>query len=153
MKTLVLGLGNELYGDDGIGIHIIQKLEADPEFKSADLHACGLTGLSILDVIIGYDHLIIIDTIKKNDPAPGKIHVMDESKIRHIPGPSPHYVSIPQTIEIGKKIGLKVPKKIKVIAVEANNLFYLGEGLSSEMKACIPAIQQKVKSLLVEIKK
>ncbi len=156
MKTLVLGLGNELFGDDGVGIHVIRCLKnegiAAGDISSAmekvDFEECSLSGLSILDVIVDYDRLLIIDTIKKENPIPGRITVLEENELRHIPGPSPHYVSIPQTIEIGKKIGLKVPSDIKILAVEAKNIYHLGEGLSEVMASAVPKIIQKVKDLL-----
>lgn len=152
-KTLVLGLGNELYGDDGVGIYIIQKLEKETDqnedlFKDVQLEACPLTGLSLLEIIIGYDNLIIVDTIKRENPETGKIHVMDSSELRYIPGPSPHYVSIPQAIDIGKQIGLHVPTDIKIVAVEAKNLYNLGEGLTPEMEKSVPKIIICIKKLL-----
>ncbi|MCK4385070.1 MAG: hydrogenase maturation protease, partial [candidate division Zixibacteria bacterium] len=117
MKTLVLGLGNELYGDDGAGIHVIKELRSKIEtekklsadFHDVDLLECSLTGFALLDVIIGYDRLIIVDTIKRSEPKTGRITILEEKDLRYIPGPSPHYVSIPQTIEIGRQIHLKVP--------------------------------------------
>jgi len=156
MKTLILGLGNELYGDDGVGIHVVRKLRHDFEevkeetqwLENVEFEECSLSGLALLDVIIGYDILIIIDTIKKSDPSTGKVHLLEEKDLRHIPGPSPHYVSIPQTLEIGKKLGLKVPKKIKIIAVEAKNIYNLGEGLTEEMTKVIPGIVENVKKVL-----
>ena len=156
MKTLILGLGNDLYGDDGIGLHIIHLLQENsstldsgsaPE-NQIDLHPCSLTGLSILDEIVGYDNLIIIDTIKRESPVTGRITVMEEKDIRHIPGPSPHYVSLPQMIEIGRRLNLKVPDKIKIIAVEAKNMYNLGESLTPEMKQAVPDILSKLKSVL-----
>jgi hydrogenase maturation protease len=155
-KTLVLGLGNELYGDDGVGIHVVrqvkQKIEAyntsSKDKNATDFLECSLTGLALLDVIAGYDSLIIIDTIKSSNPKPGKIRLLDGTQLRHIPGPSPHYVSIPQTIEIGRKLGLKVPSRIKVIAVEAKTMYNLGEGLTQEMKKVIPRIIQELQILL-----
>jgi hydrogenase maturation protease len=109
-KILVLGLGNELFGDDGVGIHVVrrfrQKLEENNAFledhRNIDFLECSLTGLALLDVIVGYDTLVIIDTIKSPKPEAGKIRMLDGIDLRHIPGPSPHYVSIPQTIEIGQ---------------------------------------------------
>jgi len=158
MKTLVLGLGNELYGDDGVGIAVIQKLKSDPKLKeefsrymkNVDIEECSLTGLKLLDVVIGYDRLIIIDTIKKSDPITGKVYTLKHSDLRYIPGPSPHYVSIPQAVDIGRKLGLKVPSKIDIIAVEAKNLYNMGEGLTPEMTKAIPEIIQKLKELLEE---
>ena len=156
-KTLVLGLGNELYGDDGVGIQVIQKLEEEAEkekdknsclFKDVHLEACPLTGLSLLEVIAGYDNLIIVDTIKRENPETGKFYVLDGSELRHIPGPSPHYVSIPQAIDIGKQIGLQVPTDIKIVAVEAKNLYNLGERLTPEMEKSVPQIITLVKKML-----
>lgn len=156
MKTLVLGLGNELYGDDGTGIHTVRLLKKalkakkeDPSWlDNIDLEECSLSGLSLLDVIVGYDTLIIVDTIKKANPVTGRIHLLKEEDLRHIPGPSPHYVSVPQTLEIGKKLELKVPEKIKIIAVEAKNMYNLGEGLSPEMEKSLPSIVEEVKKVL-----
>lgn len=159
MKILVLGLGNELYGDDAVGIHVIRKLrenfkEVDDAAKwldNVDLEECSLSGLALLEVIVDYDTLVIIDTIKKPDPVIGKIHLLEEKELRRIPGPSPHYVSIPQCIELGKKLGLNVPSRIKIIAVEAKILYNLGEGLTEEMIQAIPAIVEEVNKVLREI--
>lgn len=155
-KTLVLGLGNELYGDDGVGIHVVRKLRHDLEamkktskwLKNVEFEECSLSGLALLDVIVGYNTLIIVDTIKKSNPVTGKVLLLEEKDLRHIPGPSPHYVSVPQTLEIGKKVGLKVPSRIKIIAVEAKNMYSLGEGLTKEMTKAIPGIMQKVREVL-----
>lgn len=156
MKTLILGLGNELYGDDGIGLHVVRilrkKVEAKKEnfpwLDNVDFEECSLSGLSLLEVIVGYDKLIIIDTIKKATPVTGRIHLLEEKDLRDIPGPSPHYVSLPQTLDIGKKLGLKVPSKIKIIAVEAKNMYNLGESLSPEMEKVLPSIIKEVKKAL-----
>ncbi len=156
MKTLVLGLGNELYGDDGVGIHAIrwlkEKLRKEDEkiFENVDLEECSLSGLALLDVIVGYERLILIDTVKKERPVSGKIHLLEEKDLRAVPGPSPHYVSVPQAIEMGRSLGLPVPSRIQVIAVEAKNMSVLGETLSAEMKKCLPLIAEKVKAMLTE---
>jgi hydrogenase maturation protease len=160
MKILVLGLGNELYGDDGVGIHVVRELRK--EFESAkkkkrkprniDFEECSLSGLALLEVIVGYDTLLIVDTIKKANASTGKTHVLEEKDLRHIPGPSPHYISVPQTLEIGRKLQLKVPSRVKVVAVEAKNMYNLGEGLTAQMKKAVPQIAKKVMSILALIK-
>jgi hydrogenase maturation protease len=156
MKTLVLGLGNELYGDDAVGIHVVRKLRLEFEAKKKNLkwtknvefEECSLSGLALLDVIVGFDSLIIVDTIKKSNPRTGKTHLLEAKDLRHIPGPSPHYVSVPQTLEIGKNLGLKVPTTIKILGVEAKSMYNLGEGLTEDMKKACPAIIEKVKEVL-----
>ena len=158
MTTLVLGIGNELYGDDAVGIHVIRYLkkeirkekQASAWLKHVNFEECSLSGLSLLDVVVGYDKLIIIDTIKKPHPHTGRIHILEKKDLRHIPGPSPHYVSFPQTLEIGEKLGLKMPKEIRIVAVEAKNMYNLGEKLTQQMKAALPSIVREVKRVLRE---
>jgi hydrogenase maturation protease len=148
-KTLVLGLGNDLFGDDGVGIHIVDRLSQESkDFPGVEFVSCSLSGLALLDLFIGYDNLIIVDTIKRKDPVPGTIHTLNAMDLRHIPGPSPHYVSIPQTIEIGRQTGLKVPDSIEIIAVEAINMYELGEGLSSEMQESLPKIMEATRKMI-----
>jgi hydrogenase maturation protease len=150
-RTLVLGLGNDLYGDDGVGIHVVDLLSKEAaDFPGVEFLSCSLSGLALLDLFIGYDNLIIIDTIKRNNPVTGTIHILDAADLRHIPGPSPHYVSIPQTIEIGRKTGLEVPASIKIIAVEAVNIYHLGEGLSGEMTQAVPKVLEAARTLIRE---
>ena len=158
MKTLLLGLGNELYGDDGIGLQVVRRLKEEAAEKTrtaaalrdTDLEECCLSGLALLDVIVGYDRLVIVDTIKRPAPVPGRVHLLEEKDVRSLPGPSPHYVSIPQAIEIGRRLGLHVPSVVRIIAVEAKNMYTLGESLSQEMQERLPDIVRKVKSVLRE---
>ncbi|OGD11195.1 MAG: hypothetical protein A2Y86_04345 [Candidatus Aminicenantes bacterium RBG_13_62_12] len=161
-KTLVLGLGNDLYGDDGVGIEVVRRLRkeasgaqggsaaAEPfcELENTVFEECALSGLSLLDVITGYDRLVLVDTIKRPRPQTGRVSVLRGEDLRAIPGPSPHYVSVPQTIEIGRRIGLHVPSTIIVVAVEAKDMHMLGEGLSEEMRRSLPRIMACLKDAL-----
>ena len=148
MKILVLGLGNDLFGDDGVGPEVVRKLEengAAPRVScgadvGVDYVACSLSGLALLDVVVGYDALVIVDTILRPDPVVGRTRILDMPDIRDVPGPSPHYISVPQTLALGRSLGLKVPERVKVVAIEAKNLHCLGEGLSEAMRRRLPDI-------------
>jgi hydrogenase maturation protease len=148
LKILVLGLGNGLYGDDGVGPCVVQSLEekqaacrvpSDTDC-AVDYVASELTGLALLDVIVGYDALVIVDTILRPDPVTGRVRILEMADIRDVPGPSPHYISIPQTLALGRSLGLKMPETVKVVAVEAKALHRLGEGLSEAMRLRLPDI-------------
>ena len=147
---MILGLGNELYGDEGVGIHVIRKSKKEwaSENEEIAFEESSLSGISLLEVIVGYDRLVIVDTMKKSKPTSGRIHLFDEHQLRHIPGLPPHYVSIPQTIAIGRKLGLKFPSQIKIVAAGAKNIYNLGEGLSPAMKKALPHIVSQAKEIL-----
>jgi hydrogenase maturation protease len=160
MRTLVLGLGNDLYGDDAAGLEVVRRLrqEADSgrrpfcDLEKTDFEECALSGLALLDVMTGYDTILIVDTIKKAKPRTGRVRLLEADDLRAMPGPSPHYVSIPQMIEIGRKLGLHVPSRIRVVAVEAKNIYRLGEGLSEEMARTMPRILARVKDVLRDLR-
>jgi hydrogenase maturation protease len=160
MRILVLGLGNDLYGDDGVGIEAVRRLRdaasADPKsFASAgevSFVESFLSGAALLDVIVGHDALVIIDTIVRENPVPGRIHVLDGAEIRDIPGPSPHYISVPQTIDLGSRLGLDMPRLVKVVGVEAKGIYHLGEGLSEEMRRALPEILEKAREVILGLR-
>jgi hydrogenase maturation protease len=148
LRILVLGLGNDLYGDDGVGHHIVRLLEKKRAARplppdgdiAVDFVACALSGLALLDVIVGYDALVIVDTILRSDPVVGQTRILDMPDVRDVPGPSPHYISVPQTLGLGRSLGLKMPEIVKIVAVEARNIHRLGEGLSETMLRRLPDV-------------
>jgi hydrogenase maturation protease len=156
MKILVLGLGNDLYGDDGVGHQVVRLLEQEREAGrlsvglacAADFVPCALSGLALLDVVVGYDTLVIIDTIFRPDPIIGRTRVLDMEDVRDVPGPSPHYISVPQTLALGRSLGLKMPETVRIVAVEAKNLHCLGEGLSEAMRRRLPEIMAAAAGVL-----
>jgi hydrogenase maturation protease len=159
LKILVLGLGNDLYGDDGVGFHVVRILRAEAAGECAgpertdkvDFVECPVSGLALLDEIIGYDALIIVDTIVKSDAVAGRIHLLEGADLRDFPGPSPHYVSIPQTLTLGRQLGLRMPGIVKIVAVEAEDPFRLGEGLSAPMARRLPDIVAAARSVLQNV--
>jgi hydrogenase maturation protease len=159
VKILVLGLGNDLYGDDGVGLHVVRLLEAEGTAPGGPgngailkFEACLLSGAALLDVIRGFDKLLVIDTIVRDEPVTGRVRLLDPADVRDVPGPSPHYISIPQTLEIGRRIGLHMPEVVKLLAVEAGNIYRVGEGLSAEMTARLPDILGAAREAIRELR-
>jgi hydrogenase maturation protease len=142
-----------------VGIEVIRRLRQEAargrlsfcDLEKTDFEECALSGLALLDIITGYDTLLLVDTIKKARPQTGRVRLLEASDLRAMPGPSPHYISVPQTIEIGRKLGLQVPSRIRVVAVEAKNIYRLGEEMSAEMSKTIPRILASVKDALKDL--
>jgi len=93
MKTLILGLGNDLFGDDGVGNHVVRLLQQQREkgendtayLEGIELLECSLTGLRLLDVIEGFDRVILIDTIKRSQPITGRVSHLRGEDLRATP--------------------------------------------------------------------
>ena len=93
MKTLVLGLGNTILSDDGVGIHIASEIKK--KCNNIDVLEASAAGFRVVDEIIGYDKLILIDSIKTRQQNRVLIHNLtsdDFNKTAH--NTSPHDISL-----------------------------------------------------------
>ncbi|MGQ9477780.1 MAG: hydrogenase maturation protease [Candidatus Bipolaricaulia bacterium] len=151
MRVLILGLGNELLRDDGLGIYAAQALRAElelkPEKRGIELEVLEspLSGPAILDLLIGYDRAIIIDAVRTEGGRPGEIYELDldELQLGLKPSPSLHYAGLPELWALAEGLGLDFPK-VKIYAVEAGDLSF-GEGLTEAVTKALPELLSLVR--------
>jgi len=149
MKTLVLGLGNLILSDDGAGIRVAQEVGKqlnDPQITVSETSAAGL---SLLDSIVGYDKVIIIDAIQTQKGQAGQIYRMkpeDFSFAKHFS--SPHQINLVTALELGKMLHLAMPQKITIFAVEAKDIASFSEKCTPEVERAIP---EAIKMVLQEL--
>jgi len=77
MKTLILGLGNPILSDDGVGVGVAGELEGRLDQQEVTVVETSMAGLSLLDLLIGYDRVIIIDAIQTVGGKAGQIYRLD----------------------------------------------------------------------------
>ncbi|MGC8780133.1 MAG: hydrogenase maturation protease [Anaerolineae bacterium] len=151
MKTLVLGLGNPILTDDGVGIHVVRQVAAACDRPDVRFAEAAVGGLRLLELIAGYDRLILVDAIQTPDGRPGQIYRLalgDLRSSRH--AGSTHDLSFPEAIAWGRRLGLALPAEdaISIIAVEAEDVLSFGETLTSAVAASLPQARQMVLDLL-----
>jgi hydrogenase maturation protease len=150
MKILVLGIGNPVLSDDGAGIRVAQEVGKkldDPRVTVAETSAAGL---SLLDSIVGYDKVVIIDAIQTKKGKAGQIYRMkpeDFSFAKHLS--SPHQINLVTALELGKMLNLVMPKEITILALEAKDVSNFSERCTPEVEKAIP---EAVKIVLTELK-
>ncbi len=141
MKTLVLGIGNPLLGDDGVGFHIAQELARQIKDENIDVQDTSVDGLNLLELIIGYDKVIIIDAIMTKGGKVGEIYKLrseDLANTVHFTT-SPHNANLAIAIEIGNKIlAEQMPEEIVVFAVSIKQVPRFTEKMTEKVRAAIP---------------
>ncbi len=145
MKTLVLGLGNDLLSDDAIGVIAAGELRENVE-EQIDVVACNSAGLALLDMLVGYDKVIIIDSIHSGNHPPGTIIEMTIEDLRSIPGTSPHYAGLPEVVSIGKKLGFAMPDELLIMAVEISERLTIGGKLSKSVASSLEDLIKRIKN-------
>ena len=144
IKILVLGIGNELAGDDIIGIKVVREVaEIGP--SDIDYKQLSTGGLQLLETILGYDKVLIVDSIETNSPSRRilKIKTEDFSDATFLA--SPHDMNFPTALEIGRKsLPEMMPKVIRIIGIEIPVQETITDKVSEETLAKIPAIKKMI---------
>ena len=143
MNTLILGIGNPILTDDGVGIKIAQRLkEENAKLKVIETSEAGIT---LLDLIVGYNKLLIIDSIKTEKGKPGDLYKLELGDLKpHKDFSSSHGIGIATAFELGKGLGYKMPKFVSIYAVEIKDNTTFGEECTEEVKQRIPSIVKQI---------
>ena len=104
-KTLVLGVGNLLLSDDGVGIHTIQRLQKVTQLpEEVQVLDGGTMGLDLLHYLEGIAHLVIVDAIETTDQPPGTLtRIADDDVPAYLATKlSPHEIGLPDMLFAAK---------------------------------------------------
>lgn len=145
MKTLILGLGNPICGDDGVGIRIAEALKdevAGPQVEVAETTAAGL---SLLDLMAGYQRIIVVDAIRTQNGVPGQVYRLGLSDL---PGPlhcaTLHDVDLATALELGSRLGMEMPREVIIFAVEVADTTTFLEGFTPDVERAVPEVASLV---------
>ena len=144
MKTLVLGLGNPILSDDGVGPRVAGELEGKFD-ESVTVAEASLAGLNLLDLLVGYDRAIIIDAIQTAGGKVGNIYHLEPEAFqstRH--AVSTHDINLATALEFGKRLGLKLPQKIDILAIEVADINCFSEECTPEVAKAVPVCAEMI---------
>jgi hydrogenase maturation protease len=148
-RILLLGLGNDLLSDDAIGLRIVA--EVRPQVAALrDVTVLGTTqmGVALLDLVLGYDELLIVDAIQTGNARPGELHDLELSALKTLPGVMPHFLGVGEMLALGRELGLAVPRRTRVFAVEVADPYTMGTHLTQPVQAALPNIVNRLVNLL-----
>jgi hydrogenase maturation protease len=148
-KTLILGLGNSLLCDDGVGIYVAAELKNRIDRPEITIMETGVAGLSLLDLLVGYDKAIIVDAIQTEGGKAGHIYRLEPKAFdTALHTASAHGIDFTTALEFGKKLGLPLPQEIVIFAIEASDVNTFSEECTPKVKNAISAC---VKMVLQEL--
>ncbi len=144
MKTLIVGIGNSILTDDGVGLGIAGEIRKRC-LPDVDVMEVSLSGIRLLDYIAGYDKLVIIDSIQTEGGIPGTLHELGLGDLGSPGDPScSHGAGLVTAIELGKSLGYEIPEEIDVYAVEVKDNTTFHEGCGPELEAMIPELTERI---------
>lgn len=155
-KTLVIGLGNPILGDDGVGWKIADEVKnrlatSPDESASVEVDCASLGGLSLMERMLGYQHVVLIDSMETGQYPVGTVSVFP---LAALPNPiashsaSAHDTSLMTALKVAQNLKAGTPERINVVAIEARDVYEFSENLSPAVESAIPEAVKKVFELL-----
>ena len=145
-KILILGIGNVLMGDEGVGVHSIKALEKKSLSQEVDILDGGTGGFHLMAYFQEYVNVIMIDATMDKKPA-GTVSVIEPKFASDFPKSlSAHDIGLKDMIESITILG-NVPK-IYLITVTIDSVQSMQMELSDKVKAAIPNVFQKIEELI-----
>jgi len=149
---LILGVGNDILMDDGIGVKLVKMLEKEFPDPAASYETCMMGGFDVLDLMVGYAQVIIIDAIKTRGGTPGDIyHLVPEDFKETLHLSNIHDVSFLQALKFAKKMNLAIPRKIDIIAIEIVEDRVFGDEFTPQLQIRYPEIKEQVTRMVREL--
>ena len=162
MKTIVIGLGNPILGDDGVGWRVAEEvrnqLTSHPntllmeEGNHVDVDCLSLGGIGLMERLIGYEHVILIDAFF-SAAEPGTILIsglgeLPDDCASHIT--SAHDTSLQNAIKLGRELGAKLPENITVVGISTTHVYDFSEELSRPVAEAVQKAAQIVMELATQ---
>jgi hydrogenase maturation protease len=160
MQTLLLGMGNPILSDDAVGVRLVTDLRA--RFEQAGLptglhirEECSVGGLNLVEVVEGFDRLIVVDSIRTDAGEPGDYYAFTAESLRETCNlNNVHDANFATALELGRRLGHRIPaaRDTHIFAVEVRDNITFSERLTPDLEAAYPAlcesIYEEVRALL-----
>ena len=140
-RIIVLGLGNLVRSDDGVGVHVVQRLKSDARIpESVQVLDGGTLGLQLLPAMETASHVLAIDAVNTG-AEPGTVVRFDMSELTPLPGsPSVHQIGFADLLSALQWVG-KFPERMVLLGVQPEETGW-GTELSARVQAAVPALIQ-----------
>jgi hydrogenase maturation protease len=149
-RTLILGMGNSILSDDAIGLIVAKKVYErlgtwNSKIGSVSLQLAETGGMNLLDIIQGYDRLIVIDSVKTGRFKPGEVIEIDAKGVigshRML---SSHDISLFEAIRLGNQLSVRMPETVKIYGIEIINNTDFGDKLTEELEEKLEGITDRI---------
>jgi len=154
-NILIIGLGNPILGDDGVGWVVAREVETrlGESRHSIEVDCLALGGLSLMERLVGYQCVILIDSLNTGQRPQGSVITFtleDMVDLNHGHSSAAHDTSLKTALEVGRKLDAILPadKDVHVVAIEAQHIYDFKEELSPVIAAAVLTAVQQVFDLI-----
>lgn len=150
LKALVLALGNSLKGDEGVAQVVLEELRKRVRTGDGlELSGSVIGGIALINLMLGFDRVLIIDPDQTPGRSPGEVHVHTPDTMEEMLHASSDEGGLRRNLELGERYYPgQMPKEVAVIGIEVESIESFHEGLTPAVAAAVPrALEEAVRVL------
>ncbi len=150
-RKIVLGIGNTLNRDEGLGVHALQALEQRLGERTGELELLdgGTLGLNLLMIVEDADYLLVLDAVNVGK-APGTVAELakEEIPLFNEIKMSEHQITFQEVLALASIRGY-LPEHLHLVGAQPDDMS-IGVGLSSTIESAMPEILERAERVLRE---
>jgi hydrogenase maturation protease len=146
-RILVLALGNEIMGDDAAGLFAARELKKEFDHE-IDIFEVSSAGFSLIDILEGYNKALILDSIPASEGSCCTFRELNKDDLSMKFSLSPHYVGLPELLELAARLEINFPEEIKALVIEIGESGVIREGLSCNIREVLPFYIEKASEII-----
>jgi hydrogenase maturation protease len=144
-STLILGMGNPILSDDGVGLYVAQRLRETALPEGVEIRESEVAGLRLLELLRGHDKVVIVDALQTGREAGEVVRYEARDFAGGHRYSSAHSIGLPTALELGRELGYDMPADVIVFAVEALDVETFSEELSPPVAAAAERVIELVR--------
>ena len=144
--TRIIGLGNPLLGDDGVGIFVARDvlqhlLSHQLDNSQVEVIESDVAGFDLLDLLSGITHAIIVDGHFRSNGHPGAIHYSNTAvELTSARLNAVHEIDLPAVLSLGHQLGYRMASRLSIYVVEVGDIYTFTSEISIPVQQAIPKV-------------
>lgn len=121
-RVLLLGLGNTILADDGVGIHAVRAVRDRAAALGVEIREAEVAGFQLIDLLTGFDACVLVDAARFDGGTPGEVRVLDVAELPaslHLV--AAHQIDLASALALGREMGVKMPDTVRIVAVQVQD--------------------------------
>lgn len=153
-RTRIVGLGNPILGDDGVGWRVVEAVRSRLDDAAVDVLCLSVGGVSLMEQLVGCDRALLVDAVvtgrTPGEVLSGPLDALDDPSCGHTA--STHDTTLATALRLGRALQAPLPDDIWVVGVEVDptRLHEFKEDLSPEVTAALPEAVRRVEAWLAD---
>jgi len=119
-----------------------------PGIGTVEILETALTGMYLVEAIVGAGRLIVLDSVVSGTAAPGTVRELTERDLAGARGGSPHGIGLLEALDLARALGLQAPVDVRFVTVEAGDSVTIGGAMTARVSEAVDLVVDRAIAII-----